>query len=387
MAILYIGDSNNKPRKVKSFYIGDSSGKPRKVKRAYIGDSNNKPRLFYKSANVAYLNKKVTNVTYIIVNNSQGQGNISNTANSDAYIWVNSYRNNNMITTNAEEVYLYSDSSNFYQYFFNSSSQDIFRDQNITFDSIFKFDLVTNGYNFYQNGIYAHPILNLNNVNFNKLVNAANMFVSGDALIGSPPLMPNVTNMHRCYFECGIMSGTSIIGPKVTDASYAYYGCSHIIPNSQIPTSVVNMAYCYQGSISNYSLDLKYNSTKLKNIEYAFSGPKNIFFNEFHYYGTGGIRYAFSGRGNCYGNIYFHNLTSPFYNAAKYELNTFYNMNVSGLKVYVNKNFNLYCSESGRYNNWYLTSFLGISVSAGSWTNITNGVYNASYNIYVYNNL
>lgn len=50
MAILYIGDSNNKPRKVKNFYIGDSDNKPRKVKRAYIGDSNNKPRLFYKSS-------------------------------------------------------------------------------------------------------------------------------------------------------------------------------------------------------------------------------------------------------------------------------------------------------------------------------------------------
>lgn len=45
----YIGDSNNKARKVKKSYIGDSSGKARKVKKVYIGDENGKARLCWSS--------------------------------------------------------------------------------------------------------------------------------------------------------------------------------------------------------------------------------------------------------------------------------------------------------------------------------------------------
>ena len=45
----YIGDGNNKARKVKKGYIGDSSGKARKVKKGYIGDVNGKARLFWTS--------------------------------------------------------------------------------------------------------------------------------------------------------------------------------------------------------------------------------------------------------------------------------------------------------------------------------------------------
>ena len=45
----YIGDGNNKARKLKKAYIGDENNKARKVKKGYIGDENGKAKLFWTS--------------------------------------------------------------------------------------------------------------------------------------------------------------------------------------------------------------------------------------------------------------------------------------------------------------------------------------------------
>ena len=74
MAVIYIGN-NDQAKKVKKFYIGINN-QAKKIKRGYIG-INGQAKLFYRGGNVAYLNKKVTNVMGIYVNNSVGIGNIS----------------------------------------------------------------------------------------------------------------------------------------------------------------------------------------------------------------------------------------------------------------------------------------------------------------------
>lgn len=48
---VYIGDSDNVPRKIINMHIGDSDNHPRKIVKAWIGDANNIPRLFWDNTN------------------------------------------------------------------------------------------------------------------------------------------------------------------------------------------------------------------------------------------------------------------------------------------------------------------------------------------------
>lgn len=101
----YIGDENDKARKVKKIYIGGENGKTRKVKKVYIGDENGKARLAWSSDNrrlvcfgnfgySGYSTDLVSWIEYTPDDVSRsigtfGNGNFLKKGSSSSYAWSN----------------------------------------------------------------------------------------------------------------------------------------------------------------------------------------------------------------------------------------------------------------------------------------------------------
>lgn len=104
----YIGDSNNKARKVKKMYIGDANGVARKVKKVYIGDANNKARLCW-SGSLGITVLLIGSSLYYTKDNNTFALSRNNIAPSNSSYSRVTYGNNRFIatfpTTNALEMW------------------------------------------------------------------------------------------------------------------------------------------------------------------------------------------------------------------------------------------------------------------------------------------
>jgi len=201
MAILYIG--NGTAKKVDNLYIG-IGGQAKKVTKGYIGVGG-QAKLFYNSSQeiikrVAYLNRRITNVVNIYYNTLEGYSYIVNTKNSDGYIWFsNSTYDYGYINTESEYIYLYSDSS----YFLKDSFNYIINIEKLGFD------YVTN-IAYFRGASWPNAKRirgQLDNINFNNVINAHNAFESCYNIYGNIPEMPNAINMSYTFRNCRNITG------------------------------------------------------------------------------------------------------------------------------------------------------------------------------------
>lgn len=82
---IYVGDSSNKAKEVKSIYVGDENNKARRVLYVYVGDENNKAKLVYDDSERDFtdLNFVCTNVN----NATGGDISVGNTYSSIPIMW------------------------------------------------------------------------------------------------------------------------------------------------------------------------------------------------------------------------------------------------------------------------------------------------------------
>ena len=346
----------------KKIYYGTGDGFVQ-IKRAYFPFGNNKAKIVYRKDKVGYINKYINNVLNIIYNSPEGYSYIINTNNSDGYIWIsnNNYGN---IKTECDYIYLYSNSSNF----FNSATYDINIEK-------LGFNYVTNLVNFgsqsSQNSLEIKGYIN--KINCLNVVNAAYSFYAFYGISGNPCAMPKVIDMNHTYAGSSI-TGTPYCGPLTYYFQDAYRDCYGLNGKPVCGENVFNFTNTYY-NCSNLNGELVCGPHVNSMYQTYYQCYKCKYASNLHFYGNNCTQ-AFYQISGTYGNFYFHNITNNknFYYA-------FYNREIgtssfNKISVYINHSLNL-----DYYN---IRNLFGISPAM---TAITNGVFNLQYNVYVYNNL
>lgn len=280
MAVIYLGDNNNKPKKINNFYIGIKST-PKKIVNAYIGTKSG-PKLFYtiyteKYPTLKHLTPSEEYWLYFANTSSHKDWEKCDLDDSLDGIWYSP--SGTTLKTNAVRFYLNKNSSNFLKKCYNiilsgwgASSRNNIEDQ-------FLFNKVENLSHFV--GEYSHYYKgNPKNLNFSNVINMSEAFNGAYSLIGNPQSGPKVTNMHNCYRTCHNLSGKVAIGKNVIDASGAYfmtgYASDHYLNLGDISvgeTQGINLYQCFE-STNVFGTIYIYNYTNLHRFCYDRTSGK-----------------------------------------------------------------------------------------------------------------
>ena len=204
----------------------------------------------------------------------------------------------------------------------------------------------------------------------NSAVNIAGLFSSCHTF-NQPVIIPeNVIDAQGLFRECDNYNQPVTIPNNVTDITYMFLRCYNFNLPVTIPENIIRAVGLFYGCI---------------NFDQPVTIPNNV----------RDIQSMFAYCNNFNQSIIIprsvSNLQNMFDTCENYS-NTIY-ANVSRTAnakgMFSNKNsshrVNIYCNSLWAFNgNSYSNSITGDSIT---WTQMTNGVYNAVYNIYLYTNM
>ena len=213
-------------------------------------------------------------------------------------------------------------------------------------------DSTTNLNNAYEI-CYACSNLKYASLQGRNVVNAANAFAWCYNLRQSAKCGANVVNARNMYYYCNSLIGAAECGKNVQDAYQMYYMCSNLTAGPNVGANVINAAYMYYQCFNMQGMMSIQTSGKIQNAAYMFYRCSKI---------QGGEIRLYSSCTNVY-QMFFGKNNSNRYN------------------VYVVKSSTL---DTALRNNSIAGRIVGTNLT---WTTMTNGYYNSTYGIYVYNNL
>ena len=101
---IYVGDSSNIAKEVKSIYVGDENNKARRVLYAYVGDENNKAKLVYDDSE-----RDFTDLNFVCTNINDATGgdvSVGKVYNSIPIMWNTSAELNTSVTFESSKLKL-----------------------------------------------------------------------------------------------------------------------------------------------------------------------------------------------------------------------------------------------------------------------------------------
>ena len=220
-------------------------------------------------------------------------------------------------------------------------------------------------YMFSGNDLFNQPVTIGDNVtscstmfngcfNFNKPVTIGNNVTNCVAMFYScwkfnqPITIPNKVNFcNYMFLDCRVFNQPITIPDKVLNCAYMFNNCGNFNQPITIPDNVTNCAYMFQWCYNfNKSVTIGYN---VLTCAYMFNNCRNL--NQ---------------------NIYIKSTKTSNVVRMLYNHNN-------------QKMINLFCTNLASLNKTTAaTSLVGAAIT---WTAMTNGYYNATYNVYLYNNL
>ena len=228
---------------------------------------------------------------------------------------------------------------------------------------------VTDASNLFANN--TNNVMNFDIIKFgNNVTSMYNTFKNCTNFNQPITIGDNITNMYCTFMNCYDFNQPIIIPDSVTNMYSTFGRCPNFNQHITIPDSVTNMAGTFSGCNKfNQPITIPDNVT---NMDHTFNNCPN--FNQPVTIG------------NSVTNMYyaFNNCTS--FGSSLYFKNSSKLTNVCYMFQYCNNSLRkyIYCNNAtpflntGRYN----------SITGGlvTWSTMDNGYYNATYNIYIYNN-
>lgn len=271
MAILYLGDINNKSKRVSKLYIGINN-QAKLVTKAYIG-VNNKAKLFYSSDASIDIDLKqlsfIKTITDLEFNPPEGDY-------TDLTYGKYAYYSSETLYLSNKIQYAYLN-SNCYALMGLSSVYSF--DPDSYFKKI-RFDKVTDLSYAFQVFMPGH--LNLSNLKyFNNVQNMENAFQWSE-VTGEPIKAFNAINMMRAYNGADYIFGNIFIGEKVTHAQSAFENAGINTDDSYF----LNLASCNIGRYKSINLSDCFRNCKVHgrlNIYNYSSNLNNMFLDRYYH--------------------------------------------------------------------------------------------------------
>ena len=210
-----------------------------------------------------------------------------------------------------------------------------------------------------------------NNISMKSIVNANQMFFICPNLTGSPVCGDNVTDASYMYSSCPNLTGPPVCGRNVIYATSMYRYCNNLTGSPVCGNNVIYANGMYEGC------------TNLTGSPVCGSNVTNangMYYNCYNLTGSpvcgSNVTNASYMYQNCYnltgsGNVYMNNVNFC------YRMLYGRPQGASRINLFINP------SKLNLKNAFGAGNIMGIALT---WTDMTNGYYNASYNIYAYTN-
>lgn len=219
-------------------------------------------------------------------------------------------------------------------------------------------------------------------------------FHISDPLFNKPVIIGNkLASCRNMFYYCNNFNQLITIPNGVVDCSSMFYSCNNFNQPITIPNNVVNCNYMFY-SCNSFNQPITIPNSVMS-CNYMFSGCKN--FNQLITIPNSVIScsYMFGSCGNFNQPITIPNsvvdCSYMFYNCINMNrdiklLHTTQSVNISGMLSSMNnsKRKNIYCANLSLLNAKDTSSLIGRSIT---WSTTTNGYYNATYNVYILNNI
>lgn len=225
----------------------------------------------------------------------------------------------------------------------------------------------------------------------NNIINCAYMFRNCSTFNQNVSIGRNVTDCVGMFLSCGQFNTPITIPSNVASTAYMFHNCSNFCSDVEIKGSL-NCARMFE-YCSDFDANVKINDNvidcngmfnacirlnKIVNIPSKAENIIEMFRNCREYHASNIVipknvkscQYVFINCSNIEGNIYINNANITSVAAMLQGKN-------------VSKRINVFCNNIRAINASNSYSIVGSSIV---WTATSNGYYNQSYNIYLYNN-